>query len=853
MAIKLKNEDFVLKLADVDYAAKEQVGKYDPFFEALSVDAYAFQREAMRRTLSFLLATTYADTSALASEHFSSSPKLQGQFGSLSDYLEKFHLADRKAVSLDLATGAGKSFVMYGIARVALAMGLVDKVLVLCPSLTIEQGLKDKFNALAGSQDLKDLIESLGAVYPNPPIKSANDPILDGDICVENIHAVYARTGSSIRDSFAGQGARTLVLNDEAHHIYSGADAATKKWLEFLKNEEYGFRYIVGVSGTPYIENDYFPDVIFRYGLKQAIEDGVVKTPDYVEERLKEGGATFGEILHNHQLNRDKYAGRAKPVSIIVTEKIRKCVEVWKELVAKLREHDGLTQAEAEQRVIWVASGLGSGADAEAVKRLVPEAEKVRKQNLQTLRSVGDNDNPVQWIVSVSMLTEGWDVPNVFQVVPWETRAFDSKLLIAQVLGRGLRIPAGLEPPLLLTVANHERWTESLANLFHEVLEIENRVHSSPVRPPFAFPLFNLEYTTETVTEQTQKQEVREPTGVEYSPQSRQDEQVVTLTRSGQRRLLLEVPETVSVGDAATRMWAYLGEKDAGIAARWPKRRLREFMVGNLRRQGQPEDFLSRENFLKTQTAFGTMFRSPGETVARKKLKPDNVIELDPMTMPAQSVSEDQLRGHSVVYYTDDAEAGFSEPQDKALWKDWQKKRAAAESVDVEEIAFFPKALKPADKASFKCPTNLLIARFEPERKFCDSLLAHARLFDGFFKNADGGFYRFPYSFKSGVHARTHARTETFNPDFILKLVGRDVVLVVEIKSDDDDSARNKAKLRDAKEHFARLNESLAAAGEPWVYHFYFLSEADYGHFFQAIKDGRLGFTSSLMTQLEAG
>jgi type III restriction enzyme len=103
------------------------------------------------------------------------------------------------------------------------------------------------------------------------------------------------------------------------------------------------------------------------------------------------------------------------------------------------------------------------------------------------------------------------------------------------------------------------------------------------------------------------------------------------------------------------------------------------------------------------------------------------------------------------------------------------------------------------------------------------------------------------------VHARTHARTETFNPDFILKLVGRDVVLVVEIKSDDDDSARNKAKLRDAKEHFAKLNESLATAGEPWVYHFYFLSEADYGHFFQAIKDGRLGFISSLMTQLEAG
>lgn len=849
MAIKLTNDDFVLPLANVDYAAREQVEKYEPFFEAMSLDRYAFQREAMRRTLEFLLTSSYSDTSALAAAHFSASAKLQGQFGSLADYLDRFQIKDRKAVSLDLATGAGKSFVMYGIARVALAMGLVDKVLVLCPSLTIEQGLKDKFNELAARQDLKDLIESLGAAYPNPPVKSANDPILDGDICVENIHAVYDRTGSSISDSFKGQGSRTLVLNDEAHHIHSGA--VTGRWLEFLRNEEYGFRMIVGVSGTPYIGNDYFPDVIFRYGLKQAIDERVVKTPDYVEERLQRGGATFDEVLHNHQLNRDRYAGRVKPVSIIVTEKIRKCVEVWKELVAKLRAQDGLTQAEAEKRTIWVASGLGSGADAQAVRQLVPDAEKVRKQNLQTLRSVGDNDNPVQWIVSVSMLTEGWDVPNVFQVVPWESRAFDSKLLIAQVLGRGLRIPPGLEPPLYLAVANHEAWTENLTNLFREVLEVENRVHSLPVRGQFSFPLFNLDYISEIVTEQTQTQQVREPEVVTYLPQARQAEHVATYSRTGEHRVRVDVPEIMPMEHAVTRMWAYLGEKDAGIAAAWPKRRLREFIVGNLQRGNYPHDFLSRENFIKTQNAFGPMFRMPGATVARQKLKPNDLRSLDPMTMPAQSVSEDQLRSHSVVFYTDDAEAGFNESQDKALWAEWLDNRALALRRDIDEIAHFKTALQPAPVDAFKCPTNLLVSRYEPERQFVRELVAHADLFDGFLKNADSGFYFFPYSYKSSVRATSHAKTENFNPDFLLKMAGRDVVLVVEIKSDDDDSARNKAKLRDAKEHFARLNEKLEAAGQPWRYHFYFLSEADYGHFFDAVRESRFAFKSSLMGQLE--
>ena len=59
-------------------------------------------------------------------------------------------------------------------------------------------------------------------------------------------------------------------------------------------------------------------------------------------------------------------------------------------------------------------------------------------------------DNPqskVEWIISVSMLTEGWDVKNVFQIIPHEERAFNSKLLIAQVLGRGLRVPDQWQGP----------------------------------------------------------------------------------------------------------------------------------------------------------------------------------------------------------------------------------------------------------------------------------------------------------------------------------------------------------------------------------------------------------------------
>jgi len=78
------------------------------------------------------------------------------------------------------------------------------------------------------------------------------------------------------------------------------------------------------------------------------------------------------------------------------------------------------------------------------------------------LKTVDEPENSVEWIVSVSMLTEGWDVNNVFQIVPHEDKAFNSKLLIAQVLGRGLRVPPVYRNDPKnhpqVTIFNHDAW-----------------------------------------------------------------------------------------------------------------------------------------------------------------------------------------------------------------------------------------------------------------------------------------------------------------------------------------------------------------------------------------------------------
>lgn len=473
MSIEYKNSDFLLKLDDYSEKTLSIVNKYDAFLDALTTPDFEHVREAIRKSVHFFVTDKYKNTEQIAIHTYNLSEKLQNRYKNVKEYIEHIPIKDKKSFSIDLATGTGKSWVIYGVAQIMLAEGFVDKVLVLCPSLTIEEELKKKFDRFSGDAVLTKILTELNAIYPSPSIKSANDPIQNGDICVENIHAAYQRTGSSIEDSFKGKGQRTLVISDEAHHIYSEADASVKKWLGFLTNPDYDFYYLLGLSGTPYIGDEYFHDVLYRYSLKQGMEDRIIKKIDYKveEESIKDKG--FDETYQNHLDNQKKYEGVLKPITIIVTDKIVTCIQVWNDLVKYVAKKEGLPYELAATKVIWVTSGIPSDArDKEVVESILKNPEKARKENLLLLKTVDDTDNPVEWIVSVSMLTEGWDVKDVFQIVPHEQRAFNSKLLISQVLGRGLRIPAGIEHPVLVKINNHEKWTSNIINLYNEILEI---------------------------------------------------------------------------------------------------------------------------------------------------------------------------------------------------------------------------------------------------------------------------------------------------------------------------------------------------------------------------------------------
>ena len=68
-----------------------------------------------------------------------------------------------------------------------------------------------------------------------------------------------------------------------------------------------------------------------------------------------------------------------------------------------------------------------SGVETEANTKLLLEVERV--------------DNPVEIVIHVNMLKEGWDVNNLYTIVPLRTAS--SKILREQMVGRGLRLPYG--------------------------------------------------------------------------------------------------------------------------------------------------------------------------------------------------------------------------------------------------------------------------------------------------------------------------------------------------------------------------------------------------------------------------
>jgi len=849
-----KTADLVLQVNKNYNPARLNLSSWDRYLDILCSDRQ-YQKEAIQQSVIFLASGLYANINELVIENWNNTKnvELRNRYQTVDDYLHQLQLSGTLSANIDLATGTGKSYVIYGIAQIMLGIGLVDRVLVLCPSLTIEDGLLDKFKTLSEDSALLKAIPE-ESKFKNPSIKTADITIKEGDICIENIHAVYEKTGSSIKDSFSGNGNKTLVLNDEAHHVFNtieGRDKESqnlKKWKEFLQSSEYNFKYMLGFTGTAYIKDDYFNDVLYRYSLRQAVNDKIVKMVDYISKNDDaDPEIKLQEIYDNHTQNINTYR-KVKPLTILITKDIIAAKRLSSEVIDFLKDLEKLEQEEVEKKVLLVTSA------------------NEHKANIKKLKEVDQKDSPIEWIVSVSMLTEGWDVKNVFQIVPWEDRAFNSKLLIAQVLGRGLRIPPEYQSPQpKVRVFNHDAWSRNIRSLVDEILEIEMKLNSSPLqkggRSKFHFEVFHIDYEKEPKEKLSTKKhtEFDYTKGyIELQSQIEQTEKETEYTDlSGEIRsknTLIQyntytIDEVVNkiTNELKLREWEgkilKLPTGNYSKDKMPPKDELKKIIRKSMDKVGIKGDRLIEKNKLKIESSFNTLLRKSGKTTFyEKKAKEPFIVSTSKIEQ--ESLAVGNLRHNATTFYSSEYSNELKPECLEIL------------NAVIEDESFPKSAAKEINCFLFKTPIDMIFTKYEPERKFIERLCKTepSKKIDSWIKSRDSGFYSIEYSITS-VGGK-HSKTQSFNPDFFIKISIDETIhfIIVEIKSDGDTSDENKAKHKYAKQHFENLNLELKKRSINQIHHFHFISPNSYDTFFEYLNNGKLisgKFRSDLEDKLE--
>ena len=233
----------------------------------------------------------------------------------------------------------------------------------------------------------------------------------------------------------AARGARCVVVNDEGHHTHDELN----EWNELIRHLHTrvvgGLTTQLDFSATPrYAKGGLFTWTVFDYPLKQAIIDNVVKRPTKgITTGMGEQPSEIASTRYQAYLTagverwreyRDQLAGMGKrPILFVMMNSTKDADDV-----ADYFRHTYPEEFAGESLLVIHTDNTGAVSKS--------DVDKAR----ETARQVDEDRSPVNAIVSVLMLREGWDVKNVTVIVG--LRPFNAKanILPEQAVGRGLRL-----------------------------------------------------------------------------------------------------------------------------------------------------------------------------------------------------------------------------------------------------------------------------------------------------------------------------------------------------------------------------------------------------------------------------
>ncbi len=246
-----------------------------------------------------------------------------------------------------------------------------------------------------------------------------------------------------------------VLLMDESHRYRASAGMKAINELKPILGLE--------LTATPQIERgggaESFRNVIYSYPLSNAMEDGFVKEPavatrenfdirNYDEGSLERLKLEDGVRIHeNTKVELEVYAREngmpiVKPFILVIARDTDHA-----NALVKVIEDATFFEGRYKGKVITVHSALKGEERDETVEQLI---------------HVEKTDNPTEIVVHVNMLKEGWDVTNLYTIVPLRTA--NSKTLVEQSIGRGLRLPYGKRTGVglvdRLTIVSHDKFQE---------------------------------------------------------------------------------------------------------------------------------------------------------------------------------------------------------------------------------------------------------------------------------------------------------------------------------------------------------------------------------------------------------
>ncbi|MFQ5853395.1 MAG: DEAD/DEAH box helicase [Candidatus Binatia bacterium] len=404
-----------------------------------------------------------------------------------------------KDLLLNVVTGGGKTAIIAALMAWLRLCHEIRSFVLLSPNTIVRERLKLDFEQPSREDSVWrkfNLFPPEFAHYVHDMTLHVLEPgsgsagIRSAAVVLGNIHQLYQSNtqGAENLGVILNHLGRIAVFNDEAHNTVA------PKYDEVLDLLSQKGIFRMDTTATPDRADGEVPRsrMIYFYGVKQAVKDGIVKTVYVCQPNIKTVELTYtdtetGQVVRVEEVPWEEIDAKQIPATKWITspKPLRQQIEM---AVRRLEEQKKRAQGRYKPILFVVAVSIKDAFNAKKVLEQEfklktftiaskgEDEEKIdaeqRKEELKVAMTIGTDQDDVGYnaVVSVLMLREGWDVRSVSVVLL--LRKFSSQVYGQQVIGRGLRrmYPRNIDEKERLVVVDHPKlehgWLWDLINAY---------------------------------------------------------------------------------------------------------------------------------------------------------------------------------------------------------------------------------------------------------------------------------------------------------------------------------------------------------------------------------------------------